>query len=74
MFSFCFVCLFFFIPLAICSQGKVICWQLVKGHKAERLVIVNANCIGCVEKKARQGRMAEWGRRQDKKKPSADSF
>ena len=38
------------------------------------LVIVNANGVGRVEKKARQGGMAEWGRRRDEKKPSVDSF
>ena len=38
------------------------------------LVIANANGVGRVEKKARQGDMAEWGRRRDEKKPSADSF
>ena len=35
---------------------------------------MNANGVGHIEKKARQGGMAKWGRRQDEKKPSADSF
>ena len=36
-------------------------------------IIANANCVGRVEK-ARQSGMAEWGRRRDEKKLSADSF
>jgi len=36
-----------------------------EGHSDERLVIANANGVGRVEKKARQGGMAEWGRRLD---------
>jgi len=28
-----------------------------------------ANGVGCVGKKARQGGMAEWGRRQDMSRP-----
>ena len=42
-----------------------------KDHLDESLVITNVNCVGRVEKKAGQGRIAEWGRSQDKKKPPA---
>ena len=49
------------LPAARDSTATVVCWQpaffFSKGRWDERLVIANANDVGRVEKKARQGGM-----------------